>query len=96
MNSFTKQPNEIIPISIDYVDVLDTNETIAALSVKVYDPSLSDLTSTMLFASSIDDTLCKASLQSGTSGNEYKVTFKVTTNTGSIYEEEVFMKVREV
>jgi hypothetical protein len=95
INIFTKQPDEIIPISVDYVLLLNDTETISSLSVSAVDESGESATSTIIYNSVIDGDVCKAVCKSGTDGSRYKITFKATTSEGNIYEEDVFMKVYE-
>ena len=96
INIFTKQPDEVIPISVDYVLLLNDTETISSLSVVAVDPTGENVTSDIIYNSVIDEEVCKAVCKSGTDGLRYKITFKATTSEGNIYEEVVFMKVYEI
>jgi hypothetical protein len=91
---FTKQPDEIIPISMDFQYLLNNTETISTLSVKTYDESNVDTSSTMVSNAAIDNEICKATIQNGTDGARYKITFKITTDEGNVYEEDVLMKIK--
>lgn len=92
---FVKQPNEILPISMDFVDLLDDNETITSKSIIAYDSSNADVTSTIIAASSILGTKIKITARNGTTTNQYKITIRATTSNGNLYEEDIYMKVLE-
>ena len=96
INIFTKQPDEIIPISVDYVLLLNDTETITSLSVGAVDASAVNVTSTIIYNSVINGDECRATVKSGTDGYRYKITFKATTSEGNIYEEDVFMVVSAI
>lgn len=96
INLFSKQPSEVIPISIDYSLLLNDTETISSCAVTAYDPNGSNVTSTIVHNSSVDGSVCKATVKSGTDGVRYKITFKASTNELNLYEEDVFMKVYEI
>ena len=92
-NLFTKQPDEQYPISVDYSNILGDGETISAKDVKAYDSSDTDVTSTLIDSSTIVGETIKAVVKAGTSGQNYKITFKATTSDSNIYEDDVTMRV---
>ena len=96
MNIFEKQPSEIIPISMDFANLLDTGETITTLDVTITDSEDTDLTSTLLVGSAIVGSIAKVTVQSGTDGERYKITIQIVTSNSALYEEDVFMKVYEI
>lgn len=95
LNVFEKQVSEIIPISMDYAQLLNDTETISSLSVTAFDPNDANVTSTIIYNYSICGDICKTTCKAGTDGVRYKITFKATTTEGNVYEEDVFMKVYE-
>ena len=96
MNIFTKQPSERIPISMDFTNLLTTDETILTLTVTAMDSDDEDVTSAVVYNSSISDNVCRATIQAGIDSERYKITFSVTSSLSAIYEEDVFMKVYEI
>ena len=93
MNSFVKQPNEKIPVSVDFTDVIGTTESIESLTVSAYDSAGTDVTSTMIVSSEIQSgDVCLAYVQAGTTWSKYKITFKASTAL-SVYHEEVYIFV---
>ena len=96
INIFRKQPAEIIPVSVDFENVLETEEIISSLSAIAYDSAGLVVTSTIINATSIVSPKCYVTVKSGISGAKYKITFIATTNLGNVYEEDVFMSVKAV
>lgn len=97
MHLFTKQTNEKYPITVDFSGVLNTLETISNVSVVGYDSSNSIVTSTIIDSSSIaTSNTVSAIVKAGTNKERYKITFVITTNSGCVYEEDVFMKISNV
>lgn len=97
MDNFTKQPNEVYTISIDFSNVLDddNSETISTYTLIAY-LSTTDVTSTVIDTSTNDTTTVRIRVKAGTTGNKYKITTLVTTNLGNVYEKDVLMKVCEI
>ena len=95
-NTFSKQPSEIIPISMDYQLLLNGIETISLLSVVIVDQiDNTNVTHDILDNQSIEGSVCKLVVKGGTHRGKYKITLKVATNEGNLYEEEILMKVYE-
>ena len=95
MHLFTKQPSEIIPISMDFQYLLNGTETISSMAVSAVDSSNVSATSTIIDNYSISGDICKVTTKAGTDGIRYKITIRITSSEGNIYEEDVFMKVYE-
>jgi hypothetical protein len=81
---------------MDFVNLLDTNETIISKSIIAYNSVDADVTSSIVIASSITGTIIKVRVQAGTTGNRYKITIRATTDSSNVYEEDVYMYVKEV
>ena len=95
-NFFDKQPSEIFTIAVDYTDRLDTGETIVSKTIVIVEVLTgTDRTSTMLRTSSILGAKVLVGVQAGTTGIDYKITVKATTNGSNVLEEEVIMHVIE-
>ena len=96
LNSFFKQPDEIVPISVDYSDVINGTEEIITLTVKAYSMAGVDVTTTLISSSAFTDAICKAIVTAGTSRTKYKLTFVATTDEGNKYEEDLFLHVLSI
>ena len=96
MNEFSKQPSEIIPISMNYYYLLNKTETITNLTVNVYDSDGADVTASIISNSYITDRVCNVTVKSGEDGERYKITIKASTDEGNLYEEDVHMQVTEL
>lgn len=99
-----KQPAEIVPFSMDLSNINvfgDGTETIASLDADIYNDSdapgsYTDLSATMLAATSYSGNILTARVQGGTDGQTYILRVLVTCSSGNIYEVEGRFRVREV
>jgi len=90
-----KQPGEVVPVAMDFSNVLPTGETLQGTSdVKVYDADGVDKTSTMLTSKSVTSPKLNAIIKAGDSAKDYKITFIGITQNYR-YEEDVTLKVRD-
>lgn len=96
MNSFFKQPDEIVPVSIDFTDAINSTETITSLIVTAATLLGIDVTATIIDDDSISGDICKAVIKSGTSGTKYKITMKAITSEGNLYEEDLILSVLSI
>lgn len=100
--SFTKQPYEAFGIEGDFVNVLDTGETIVlgSSSVTAVDNADNDKSSVVLNQATVavaDLTKLRVQCQAGVeSESPYKVTFRILTSDSNKYEIDVNMKVKEI
>lgn len=87
---YQKQPGETLDYDVDFGDWLDgRTDVIESFNINV--PS--DLT---LFASRRTDNVIKVVIGGGISGQKYKVTVSVTTDTSLVKEVEFLITVKEV
>lgn len=86
-----KQPGEKRRWAIDYEDAVDSGDILYSVS-NVVDPSGPTVTTTLN-----GDYIVRISVDGGTDGITYKITCTVTT-TGSneIFEDEFYVKVKEI
>jgi hypothetical protein len=101
-----KQPREILPYTLDLSPINtfgDGTETIASVAWTIYDDSddpasSTDLASTMIPSST--DSFSGATItnyvQLGTDGHSYILRALVTCSSGSVYEVEGRIKVKEI
>jgi hypothetical protein len=94
MESFCKQPSEKYQIEIDFTNVITSIETISSISVKGYLANTED--NTIIDTSSFADSSVYITVKSGTNNMTYKITAKVTTDLGNIYEHDIQMIVEEI
>lgn len=97
--SFTKQVAEVRQIKMDFSNITETGESKVdnQLTVVVYDSNDDDVTTTIQKGS-----LTKAAntitmqVQAGEDGKKYKITFKYGTDANNLYEQDVYMLVKNV
>jgi phage-related protein len=90
-----KQPDEKIPLAMDFINVLPIGETLQSSSdVKVYDGNGTDVSGTMLFFKTVVGSKVNAIIQNGADLGDYKITFIGITQNYQ-FEEDITLKVRE-
>jgi UDP-N-acetylmuramyl tripeptide synthase len=91
-----KQPAEILPYSVDFTKRLPTGQVIQGTStVVVTDDQGANVSGSMIVGSpTIARPLITVTLQAGTNGKDYLVTFTAQTQNYK-FEEDVRLKVRE-
>lgn len=98
MNSFSKQPAETYVIAVDMSGKLPVGATIASGMVAAFDPSLADVSATVLsgtVATIVGDE-AQIGVKAGTHGVLYKIRFRLTLTSGDILEEDVVMTVENL
>jgi len=94
MDTFTKQPSEQFQISISFLDSLADNDTISSYTVYAY-LSSADVTTTVIDSSYKATTAVLITVKGGTDNCNYRITTKITSVLGEIYEKDIQMEVRE-
>ena len=95
-HTFTKQPSEIFSINMDFGKNMTSAETISSRTVTAIKTSdSSDATATVIDSSTISGTIIQVKVKAGTTALSYKITIKITTSTGNVWEDEVTMTVTE-
>lgn len=89
LNTFIKQPAEVLDYDIDYSGSLDAGDSIVAKTV-IADTGISVDTSLIVGGNTV-----KIWISGGTNGATYKVTSRVTTAAGRVREDEIKIKVKE-
>lgn len=85
-----KQPGEKRRWGIQYEDALDEGDALLLVSAAVDD---ADLTVSAV----IESTTVRFTVSGGVDGVTYKITFTVTTTSAhEIFEDEVYIKVKEI
>jgi len=99
-NAFEKQPGEKYPISVDYLDRMDTGETVSSCAASAYKITwamgrISSSTAATAILSSVthDDGAVQTTVSAGVDGESYKVSISATTSDGKVLEEDILMWV---
>lgn len=90
LGSVTQQPAELQSYTVSYSDALHEGDTIDSVETLVEPEGL-----TIDRAVSLTDSV-RLWLTGGLSPTRYKVTIRATTAEGRIYEDELYVMVREV
>lgn len=97
LGTVTKQPAEIENYSISYSNDLDDGDKIAVHSITVValDGSTTGLPVINNYLADVPGQQVRMTISGGTVGVVYKITTKVTTDTGRLLEDEFKLKIRE-
>ena len=95
VGTYTKQPGERIGKSIRYSEALDPGDSISIVSGCVVEPTgdFGDLSASPVLVS---EDRVRIWTEGGIAGVTYKVTVTVQTAGGEIFEDELFVKVKEI
>lgn len=98
MMKFLKQPSESWPIACEFAGKLPSGSslvsgTVTAVRLDTGATDLSVLASTTI---TISGTRAVATVQGGTDGVDYKITFLVSLSAGGPLEEDIQMEVRNL
>lgn len=91
LGTFPKQPSERLSKSILYVDALDDGDEIAVVMSCTAEPA--GLT---VVPALVDANRVRLWVSAGADGVAYKITVRVQTAGGEIFEDELTCRVREV
>jgi len=91
-----KQPREKFTLDVDFSNVLSSDETIITGSfVNSYLASTNAECTGFISESFYSNSRVFATVESGSNNVTYKLSFIAYTNTGSIWEKDVFVNVRD-
>ena len=91
-----KQPREKFAINAKYTNVMSPDEVITSGSVYSYLASTgAEVSGGFISASFYGSERVFAVIESGSNNTTYKVSLIAYTNTGSIWEKDIFVNVRE-
>ena len=93
----TKQPNEVIPVTLNFRALLPTGETLQPASdvtALLIDGQI-DATSDLVQSVAVNPESIVATIKNGDNGKKYKLTFTAVTQSYR-FEEEVFLTVKEI
>ncbi|NOX34130.1 MAG: hypothetical protein GXP56_10415 [Deltaproteobacteria bacterium] len=101
LNSFLKQPYEVLPISIDFSANMEPGETIdlgnsTVAAINIADGE--DVAATILENSSlavVDDTKLTVLVKGGSDKNQYEITLRAYISATKKLEEDIRMIVRD-
>lgn len=97
LESFAKQPAETYPIGVEFSGQLPAGTAIVSGTVagKNMATGLTDNTILANTTATISGTQAKVKVLGGTDGVQYKITFLVTLDDGSVLEEDILMNVAD-
>lgn len=93
LGSYTQQPRERLPYIVSYAEALSSNDNVVTAEVFVTPVILDD---NVAVDAQVSDPSVRFYFTGGVSGTTYKVTLLVTTRDGSVFEDEVIIKVKEL
>ena len=91
-------PNELQAYSVDWSRFLNTGDTISTVAWyvnNVLTPSYSTTENLNLLQPTNTDTVATVRITGGNVGQKYKITCRITTADGLIYERGIFLTIRE-
>lgn len=91
LETFEKQPADILDYDIDYVNWLPKNDFVSSVSTTTSPPGL-DVDAAIVIN---DGTRVKLWVSGGDAGETYKVEVTVTTNLSRVKQDEVRFRVKE-
>ena len=96
MNTFCKQPAEEYVFGVEFAGRLPAGATLSFGTITATDLSGADVTSTVLTTQTltIAGTQARAKARAGNHGQDYRLRFVLTLNTGDVLEEDLLMQVR--
>lgn len=90
-----KRPSEEFRLVWDFVNDIESGDTLAAREVKAYDMADdSDVSATFLENPEIVGQTVRVQVQAGTAGHDYIVRFQATSTQGDKWQRVVKVKVR--
>lgn len=95
MNVFVKQPAESYTIGVEFEGKLPTGVTLSSGTVAAFDPSGSDVSTTVMTGTvlTISGSQARIKVQAGQHGTVYRVRFRVICSNGDVLEEDASMSV---
>jgi hypothetical protein len=96
-NITSKQVREKFNITVDFSNVLNSGEALTSGSlVLAYLTSTdTEVSSAIVESSSFNTSNVVVTVHSGSDNSGYKLSFIATTNSGSVFEEDVFINVKD-
>lgn len=101
MDTFTKQPNEVVQYTMSFADALATGATVTSvqsgptMSNVSTSPPVGDSVPTVSGLVGVATTGISFLLAGGTNGQTYKVQARVNTSNSEVLEHEFKLKVKE-
>lgn len=90
LGRFVKQPDEVLDYDVDYTDWFTNRDDVPSSYVAVAETGI------VIDSSARTDNVVKVVLSGGTAGRSYKVTVRLTTDTGIVKEADFIVKVKAV
>lgn len=95
MSFFHKQPAEQYTIAVEFSGKLPSGTALSSGTVAAVDSQGNDVATTILGSTgaAISGTQAKVLVKAGTTGQQYKITFKMTLDNANLLEEDITMSV---
>lgn len=99
MTIFYKQPAEILPFGVDFIDILPTDDiiTIIGSSIVVYDNEGNEVSDIVVPGTVVvaENTVLQCKIQAGVNRMKYKISFRGATLQGNLLEMDRFVKIKD-
>jgi hypothetical protein len=89
LNTYTKQPNDVLDYDIEYADFLSEGDSLASAIATVSPSGL------IVHTPLVVGTTIKLWVEGGTSGVKYKITVKTVTTLSRTKEDELIFRVKD-
>lgn len=91
-----KRPTEEFRLVWDFVNDVETGDSVAAQAVAAFDAADgSDVTTTLIENPELVGNTIRAQVQAGTAGHDYLVRFQATSSQGDKWQRVVKVRVRD-
>lgn len=94
--NWLKQPGETIILAIDCSKRLPSGVTIISQEAKMFDSEGTDVSSTMIIATTRTENIVYVTVTLGTDGENYNLRLRPTLSNGEVAEDDLTINVREV
>lgn len=95
ITSYIKQPWEEETIQVGFSKILASGDNIQSATISIWDGD-TEITSTMIGATSISSPYVLVKIKGGDSGKNYNLRVRVTTSNGEKYEEDLVVRIRQI
>lgn len=93
MNIYKKQAAEVQTLSVDFVDVLASGESVSSMTATAVDSAGTVVTTSIIHNTAVLTPVCYIVVKAGTAGTRYTITVRATSNLGNVFEEDIFLDV---
>lgn len=91
LNTYSKQPNDVLDYDLDYSEFLSAGDSLSNLSTAAVSPSGLTVHTPLVIGKTL-----KIWVQGGSAGVKYKVTVQAVTVLGRTKEDELIFRVKDI